>query len=111
VVLISDPEVIRNYPDDKLFQRCRRNGKSDLFYKLCLGDATVIALIDTVKSNRTSYWFKFVFVSFPNKSSESYTVDGPVYIGDVTREQFIDKMMDRYPDYFEWLLFHPEYFK
>lgn len=36
------------------------------------------------------------------------------YVGDlskeVSREQFIDYIMQNYPDYFEWLLFHPEWF-
>mgnify|MGYP001559888864 CR=1 FL=1 len=109
--MISDPIIIKNYPDDELFQRCKRYGQLDLFYELHVGDATVIALIDTVKSNRGSYWFKFVLVSFPDKRSESYTVDGPVFIGDVTRERFIELMMERYPGHFEWFLYHPEHLK
>lgn len=27
----------------------------------------------------------------------------------VSREQFIDYIMQNYPDHFEWLLFHPEW--
>lgn len=109
--MIAGPILLKNYPNDELFRLCRMDGKSDLFYELRLGEVTVIALIDTVKSTACSYWFKFVLVSYKNKQSGSFTINGPVCAGDVTRERFIDLMIEKYPDHFEWLLFHPEHLK
>lgn len=110
-IMIADPILLKNYPNDELFRLCRIDGKSDLFYELRLGEATVIALIDTIKSTAFSYWFKFVLVSYQNQQSGSFTVNGTVYVAGVTRERFIDMMMEKYPDHFEWLLFHPEHLK
>lgn len=36
-----------------------------------------------------------------------YVING----GAVNREQFLEQMIEEYPDYMEWFLFHPEWLK
>lgn len=104
--MIDEPIERTEYMDNSFFEACRAKGQRECFYRQSVDydkskPLCVIALIDTVNSSYHHYYFRFAIVVGQN----NYRFDGDL----VSKEEFIAGMIERYPDHFEWLLYHPEY--
>lgn len=67
---------------------------------------------DVLKSRCEANCYKYHFAIYRNSTLNSFVIrndDGSIADFGVTKDQFIDALSDRYPDHFEWLLFHPEW--
>ena len=108
--MIGDPIEIQNYGWFSEF--CSNNiGKTILFGSREESNFKYVSYIrmDRDPGDAAKYINFWLFRAERWKGNDyielSYIFDDK----DCSRTHFIDGMMERYPDHFEWLLFHPEY--
>jgi len=108
--MIDNPIEIQTY--DWFSEFCYKNiGKALLFGSRYGRNPKYVSYIriDKDPDDETKYINFWLFRAERWQNSErlefSYIFDDE----DCSREHFIYGMMERYPDHFEWLLFHPEY--
>ena len=106
--MVDDPIALTNHPDDSFFEKARCQGKTEIFATIINDGIKAIYLFDAVKSQRSSY--HVLFAASVLGGADSFWANGRI-TGDniLSREEFVSIIMDEYPDYFEWYLFHSKH--
>lgn len=102
VTMIDDPIVLSKEPEKKFFEDATRAGTNRVFYIQPDSDFLISNFIDINKSKPDRHYNVFATVT---RHCTYYWFDNQT----VKKEKWLDLMMERFPEYFEWYLFHPEY--
>lgn len=93
-----------NQPDEAFFRMAKRDEIDEVFYIQTEREGLIIVnFMDMTRSKIGHHHNIFATVSHANKTY--YWFDGKEIFA---KDEFIDLMMQNYPDHFEWYLFHPE---
>lgn len=111
--MIADP-IVFNGPLSKLnkpIAECSRLGKPTLFCisNIANGQLMNLSLVDIKESVGRASSPKFHFVISKGPIGVFFVSD--IESLDKEKDGFSNFHINKWPDYFEWLLFHPEYLK
>lgn len=106
--MVDDPIALTCHPDNSFFIEARRQGKAEIFATITGNYINAIYLFDATRSNAAGYYIKFT----GNINDGSFWLDGTIRSDNIlSKEEFFNGIMERYPEYFEWFLFHPEWLR